>query len=386
MLLSVVMAAEPEKFRTDDNPDKSLPWYQIVPGEFPPANSAHAISGELILTNPTERLFQIRVDRDDSQDAGHLDLPLEAVMLPYGAVYYHGAPASLRDIPLGTHLYGQFYMRDPEDKTPPPDGQNNRKTQEIDFRRCFRLEDNFTYFARQNQTWQVEQVNLPEMKVTVSKQQDGKASGETLTYDLLSSTQVFTGSGFGKLQDLQAGQTVQLNVTWATLYGPGRVLEIWLDQASRDLATQHQLERHRNFIRQRGLAGWVDAVNDKDKVVTLTFFDGVEPALFDELTLINEEPHGWPFSGQEKDPKAPKGGICVARECLMTYDPVNDRKGGNILAIRKVPVQPGCSGIQIDVQCVMLLEGFRPGNYVRFYPATWKVLALPREEQFYARE
>jgi hypothetical protein len=34
----------------------------------------------------------------------------------------------------------------------------------------------------------------------------------------------------------------------------------------------------------------------------------------------------------------------------------------------------------------MLLEGHRPGRIVRFYPATWKVNALPREEQFYGRE
>ena len=34
----------------------------------------------------------------------------------------------------------------------------------------------------------------------------------------------------------------------------------------------------------------------------------------------------------------------------------------------------------------MLLEGFRPRRIVRFYPATWKVIALPREEQFHGRE
>ena len=102
--------------------------------------------------------------------------------------------------------------------------------------------------------------------------------------------------------------------------------------------------------------------------------------------VCQEEPHGWPFSKKEDDPKAPKGGIAVARECLMTYDPVNDRKGGNILAIGKVPLEPGSSGVQIKVKCCMLLEGHRPGRIVRFYPATWKVNALPHEEQFYGRD
>ena len=99
-----------------------------------------------------------------------------------------------------------------------------------------------------------------------------------------------------------------------------------------------------------------------------------------------EEPQGWPFSGAEDDPKAPKGGIAVARECLMTYDPLNDRKGGNILHIGTVPVEPGCSGVQIQVKCSMMLEGYRPKRIVRFFPATWKVDALPKEEEFNGRE
>jgi len=65
---------------------------------------------------------------------------------------------------------------------------------------------------------------------------------------------------------------------------------------------------------------------------------------------------------------------------------VNDRKGGNILHIVKVPVEQGSSGVQIKVKCCQLLEGFRPNRVVRFYPATWKVNALPREEQFHGRE
>ena len=76
----------------------------------------------------------------------------------------------------------------------------------------------------------------------------------------------------------------------------------------------------------------------------------------------------------------------MALPTLMTYDPGNDRKGGNILTFGKVPVVPGCSGVQIKVKCCMLLEGHRPGRIVRFYPATWKVVALPHEEQFHGRE
>ncbi len=41
---------------------------------------------------------------------------------------------------------------------------------------------------------------------------------------------------------------------------------------------------------------------------------------------------------------------------------------------------------QIQVKCDMLLEGSRPRKIVRFYPAGWPVVALPREEQYFGWE
>ena len=379
-------AADAPKFRTDDGADKTLPWFQLVDGKFPPANSAHAISGELISVDHLERRFHLRVDRDDSQQAGFMDLPLDSIMLPYGSIYYHGAPAALQDIPLGTHLHGLYYLKAADDKSSPLASAYRRVTSKAAFKRCFRLEDDFSHDARQKQMWKIDAVNLAEKKLTATLHRAGVTVGKPKLFDLLASTRVQMKNGGGTLKSLAAGQTVQINITWATLYGPGRILEIWLDEPSRQLATAQQLERHRDQVRDHGLPGWVSAVDDEAQIVTVTFFDGVDPKLFAELTGINEDPHGWPFSRREDDPKAPKGGIAVARESLMTYDPVNDRKGGNILAIGKTPIEPGNSGVQIKVKCCMLLEGHRPGRIVRFYPATWKVVALPHEEQFHGRE
>jgi hypothetical protein len=396
---SFLHAEDAPKFRTDaDGPvdankakkpkgkDGSLDWYQLVEGQFPPEGSAHAISGELIQVDHLERQFLLRVDRNDSQDRGVWDLPVDGVMLPYGSIYYHGSPAALQDIPLGTHLHGLFYLRAPDDKSPPPFGGAIRKTPEVDFRRCFLLEDDFSHYAKQKQLWKIDSVDLPTRKLVATLQGGGAAIGKPRTFDLLSSTRVMQGNGFGNLELLEPGQSVLFDLTWGTLYGPGRIVEIWLDEPSRQLAAVQQLERHRNHIRERGLAGWVDAVDDDAQIVTITFFGGVDPKLFDELTLVNPEPLGWPLSKSEDKPTAPKGTIAVARDSLMTYDPVNDRKGGNILDIKKIPVEPGSSGVRIRVQCDMLLEGYRPRRIVRFYPATWKVVALPREEQFQGRE
>lgn len=382
-------ADEVAPFRTDDNPDKSLKWYEIVEGKFPPPHSAHAISGELIQCDHPERRFHIRGDRDDRQHRGNYDVPLECTLLPYGSIYYHGAPAALQDIPLGTHLHGLFYVKDPSDKSPPP--PERTRAADWEFKRCLRLEDDFSFRVRRKQAWRIDEVDLAAKKLTctlvdVGQAGGGKPVGSPKTFDLLSGTRVHVGQGFGSLESIAVGQVVQFNITWATLHGPGRVLEIWLDEASRALAGSLQLAKHRDHVRDRGLPGWIEAVDNEKQIVTITFFDGVDQKLFEELRSIDEKPLGRAFTAPEDDPKAPKGGIAVARECLMMYDPYQDRKGGNILAIEEVPAEVGSSGVQIKVKCCMMLEGFRPGHVVRFFPATWPVKELPKEELFFGRE
>ena len=383
------IAAEPE-YRTDGGANKKLPWFKLVNGQFPPTDSAHYIQGELIKVDHPERQFVIRVDRNDSQDRGVWDLPLPLDMLPYGSIYYHGAPAALCDIPLGTHLHTWCYVKAESDSRPPLAVFHERISPEAAFRRCLRVEDDFTYRTRQKQVWKIESVDLNKKKLVATLIQDGKSVGEAKSFDLLGRTQVFLEQRLGTLESLAKDQLVQFNLTWVGLYGPGRITEIYVDESSRKLATKQQLECHRQHIMERGLPAWIDAVDDKKQIVTLTFFDGVDPALFDDLTKINPEPLGWPAAlfgkGGAKNDLAPKGTIAVAEESLLTYDPTNDRKGGNILKFTKVPVVPGCSGVQIQLECGMMLEGFRPTKIVRFYPASWPFISVPMEESYFGRE
>jgi len=410
--VSEIRAAEPPPFRTDaqgpfsaDEQKKLknkktehevLQWFQLEAGRFPPAGSGHAISGELTRVDHLERRFHLRVDRNDSQDRGVWDLPVDAFLLPYGTIHYHGAPAALEDIPLGTHLHGLFYMRAPDDATPPPDAGNNRKTPEVDFRRCYSLEDDFSRNLRRNETWKIESIDLLTKKLTAVLQADGSPEGKSQIFDLVGGTIVYEGRGFGTLEALTPGRQVLFNLTWSTLYGPGRITEIYLDETSRALAAERQIERHRNHVRERGLPGWIDSVNDKEETVTITFFGNVDPKLFDELTVLppppppgtlpaGTAPPGTTLSADGKPP-LPKGGLAAARECLMTYDPVNDRKGATIHEVKKVPAELGSGGVQMRVKVDMMLEGFRPRRIVRFYPPTWKVIAMPREEQFFGRD
>jgi hypothetical protein len=384
-LLFVLLAftslhAAPPPFRTDaDGPitkvverdGKPVEWFKLIDGQFPPEGSAHAVSGELIQVDHLERTFQLRVDRNDSQDRGHWDLPLGAVMLPYGSIWLHGAPAALQDIPHGTHLHGLFYTRDAEDKAAPPPTWYSRKTPEIDFRRCFRLEDEFTFHSRQKQTWKVSKVDLTAMKLHASLTTPGQPQGPEKTFDLLSHTQVFQGKQIADLKAIQPGQQVLFNLTWTTLYGPGRITHVWLDETARALATAQQLERHRNHIRERGLPGWITSVDDEAQQVTLTFFGGIDPLLFNE----------W----QDRN-KVSSGGLAVSMPSLMTYDPVNDRKSGKILEFKSIPLEPGSSGFQMKLQMDLMLEGYRPKRIIRFYPSSWPVNALPKEEQYFGRE
>lgn len=382
-----VKADEKKKNPKDKKPDDKPEWFQLVEGQFPPEGSAHSATGELIHVEHLNRRFQIRIDRNDSQERGIWDLPLDAAMLPYGSIWYHGAPAALQDIPLGTHLHGLFYLTDPDDKTPLPDTWYKRKTPEWEFRRCFRIEDEFSFHARQKQLWKIDSVDLETKKLTATLLEDsGKPAGDGKgkIFDLQNSTRVMKGNGFADLKALQPGQTILFNLTWVTLYGPGRITDIWIDEEARKLVSSQQLERHRNYIRERGLPGWVTAVEDEPQFVTVTFFSNVDAKLFDELKIkdLNAPP---PKDGSPP-PVEPRGGLAVARDTLMTYDPVNDRKTGSVLEVKKIPVEPGSSGVQLKLKMDMMLEGYRPKRIVRFYPETWKVIALPKEEECFGKE
>jgi hypothetical protein len=403
----ILPAAEKPPFRTDaDGPvlanekktknpkdrgaGEKPAWYALVAGEFPPSGSEHAITGELISVDHLDRNFRIRVDRGDHQERGVFDRPLYASLLPYASVWYHGQPAALQDIPLGTHLRGLFYLKDPSEKTPSNPGPFDKGLPtESEFQRCLRLEDDFTFHARQNQLWKIDSVDLETLKLTATLQSQGTGGkpGAPLTpktFDLQKRTRVFKGAGFADLSALAAGQTVLFNLTWATLYGAGRITDLWIDEQSRAMAGARQLEVHRQHLRERGLPGWITAVDDAQQMVTVIFFGGIDTSLFEEITI--KDPNAPPPRDGSPPPEEPIGRLAVALESLMTYDPVNDSKRASVMEVKKIPAEPGSSGVQVRLKMEMMLEGYRPRRLVRFYPPTWKVIALPKEEEFSGRE
>jgi hypothetical protein len=352
---TVVLAAE-TAYRTDGGNEK-LPWFKLKTGEFPPEGSAHYIGGELIGLDHINRTGTLRIDRTDAIRRSEWDRPLSFTMLPYGSLHFHGAPAEMRDIPIGTHLHGYFYV---EEKT-------TAKTANPIFDRAIRLEDDFSFHARQQRAWRVDAIDVNKGTLTVTgvgragTQPDTKATA----FQINAATRVWKGHAIGSLADVAAGQLVQVNLTVCTLKGPGRCTDIWLDDESRQIAASHQSEVFRQFQREHGLAGWVDEVDNEQGTVTVTLFAGLDAQLKRE------------FAGSDSLAAA------VAEENLRTYDQGSDRMRGELLDVQSSAPGTGNSGVRVKFKPVTLLEGFRPKRIIRLFSGKWKVDDIPKEERIY---
>ncbi len=344
------------------------PPFALKPREFPPPGTAHAVSGELIALDHVNRTGLLRPDRDDTQRRGDWDIARPFVLLPFGSLAFHGAPAELRDIPLGTHLHGQFYADDVPDE-PTPKGAKKKPAADKPpvYTRVLRLEDDFSFHAGQGRAWRVDAVAADAGTLTLTGvSREGKADPKPTVFKVGPTTRVWKGRGLGTLADVTAGLSgVQVNLTVCTLKGPGRVTDVWLDAESREVAAAHQREVHRLYQTEHGLAGWVTAVDNKTGVVEVTLFDGFEPKLLDRFT--------------PQDAVA----AAVAEASLRTYDQINDTKRGPIVGVERGPPGPGNSGVRVRFKPSELLEGFRPGRVVRLFSGAWKVDDLPREEHLY---
>lgn len=354
--------AEEPAYRTDENGDEKLPWYQTEPGKFPPADAAHYFAGELIEKDHVHRTGEIRVSRTDAQRRHHWDVPIEFRLLPYGSLKYHGALAALQDIPLNTHLHGWYFAKDKDEEQ--RKFYFNRESIESNFTKAIRLMDDFSYYDEQKKLFNVEAIDLETMKLTLRgvDTASGEADKEAFEVDVTPATRVFLGNQFVTLNEVKPGQKILYNLTWATLYGIGRCTDLWLDEESRELARNRQFEQHRLHIKYRGVPGWIDEVDNQNRIVTVTFFDGVDPHILEEFQV-----------------SGPVHGI-VAEPTLQSYDQVNDRKVGPVVDIRDVPKVPGSSGKQVSFKPILMLEGFRPGRIIRLTPVGWPMVAIPQEE------
>jgi hypothetical protein len=345
---------------------------RLKPGQFPAAGSGTYLAGELVVVDPVNRRGGIRLDGNGSER--YHDGPLHYfALLPCGTVSYNGAPAELRDIPLGTHVHGYFHLPPiGEEKTIPPLPKEQAQY-EIPQSHAISIEDDFSFYQRQGQTWKIEAIDLKKGKLhVVSTGKDAKDGIHgKYTFDIDPVTRVWKKRGLVDLDAVAAGQVVQLNLGWAQgwrdrEFGVG---DLWLDEESAKFATELQRRRHVRYEQQRWLPGWIDGVERNDYgggIVTITLFGGMDASLYRDL----------------KETKDTGFWVASAEKTLRTWFHRADRKVGQVLEWKEIDnPPPGSSGIQLRLKFAELLDGYRTGHCVRVKCERWAFVTMPPEER-----
>jgi len=322
-------------FRTDFA-NENLPWYAPKPGEFPPHHSDRRISGELISVD-----FIHRTGRFRRSKTGEL---IDFTMPPYGSVIYLNAEVDLRDVPLGTYFL--FFLNQ--------DAHGN-------FTRLATMEDQYTMDANHGFSYKLDEVDLAEGNLKLTKQNLAKNQPDAGHQELLisSGTRVWKGEQPIKLTDLAPGDELLFTLNGKDAQGRGRCADLFVGAETHKLTTQRERERHIAFIKPRGLPGWIDRVEGKK--LTVTLFSG-DPQTFKESYLD--------AFIVRKDVFA-----AVANDELRTYDPGPDESRCQLMEVRKGP--EGCygsSGVTLVLEAKLLLEGHRPGRILRVSPSDMRYM------------
>lgn len=379
-------------------PDKDEP-FRPEAGKFPPLEKAHAYRGELAFVDHANRRGSIRV-----QGSGMFFRtdPHPFAMLPYGMVRYRGAPADLRDVPLGTVMHVRAFLPpDPKTSAVPVLPVNNKK-QDANHNRgagifpaenhVLLLEDEPSHCLREGHVWKLKDVDVQNeagMIVACREPKSGgnaKANEEKLTFD--AATRIWRGRECLAVSELIAegiwptngkkslgGQAVHLGIVWKPtpdgVFARFHVSDIWLDDAAMQRAARNQTETHKAFIRSRWMPAWVDSVEYGKfgrATVTATLFGGMDATLYADF---------------KKDVPAMMNAVeNTLKHTHGAYGPAHMASRGSILDATKTKGEPplGSSGIQIRFETDLIIEGLRPTRVVRVRPSTWPQVQVPREE------
>ncbi len=350
---------------------------------FPAAEKAKSYRGELVFVDHVNRRGSLRLHVDDHYHEGRLH---HFAMLPYGEVYYRGAPADLRDIPIGTVLYGQFYLP-PDPKTSAVGVVNGNHVTAPKENHAILLEDGPSLCLREGKAWKLKEVEIHgsdgELIASLDRQEGGDGLGGEHKFTIDGATRVWRGRELLGIDELVNDgtwptdgnkqlddQTVQLSLAWHPryLYQQFHVADIWLDDAAMKTASERQSGRHIRHIRTRWMPARVEKITYGkfgQATVTATLFGGMSPSLYADFR---------PGMG---------GKMAAAENTLRTWWPDHDGMDGKIVAVETVDEDPprGSSGIQIKFEVPLILEGFRPGRVVRIRPQNWPNVKPPVEER-----
>lgn len=368
-------------------------------GKFPPLEKAHSYRGQLVFVDHANRRGSIRV-----QGSGMFfrNDPHPFALLPYAEVRYHGAPADLMDIPLGTVLHVRAFLPpDPKLLSVPVlpveskkiDANHNRGTGIFPAENhAILLEDEPSHCQREGVTWKLKEVEIKDGAGMITatcgpkKGGDAKTADEKMTFD--AATRIWRGRECLSIDELVAegawpkdgkkplnGQPVLLGIFWKPtpdgIFTRFHISDIWLDDTAMQRAARNQTETHKAFIRSRWMAGWIDAVEYGKfgrATVTATLFGGMDASLYADF----QKGTSAMMNAVEANLKHDHG----------AYGPGHMASRGSIVEVIKASEKPptGSSGIQIRFDTDLIIEGIRPGRVVRIRSGNWPMVNVPREE------
>lgn len=392
-------AADEPGNKTKEQGTRAAEPFRLEPGKFPPLDKAHAYRGELVFVDHANRRGSLRV-----QGSGvfRRNDPNPFALLPYGMVRYHGAPADLRDIPLGTVMHVlAFLPPDPKTSPVPVLPVNSKEIDASHYRgvgifpaenHVLLLEDEPSHCQRLGLIWKLHTVEVKEQEGMITSTRMPKQGGnpkpsvETMTFD--ASTRFWRGREVLNLDDLTAegtwptagkkalgDQTVLLGITWKPtpegVFTRFHVSDLWFDDASIQRAGKIQAETHKAFIRSRWMPAWVDSVEYGKfgrATVTATLFGGMDESLYADF---------------KKDvPAMMNAAENTLKHAGGHYGPAQLASNGSLTGVTRAAADllSGGSGIQIRFETDLIIEGIRPGRVVRLRPANWPLVEPPREE------
>ena len=374
------------------NQEQASAPFRPETGKFPPLEKAKAYDGQLAFVDHANRRGSLRVTGGELM---HSTAPQPFAMLPYGMVRYHGAPADLRDVPLGTMMHGRFYLPpDPKLSSVPVVTQPS-VTRPAE-NHAILLEDEPSFCLREGKVWKLKEVTVKGGKEgLIVAHRELKAGGEGKEVErqmrIDTTTRFWRGREQVGLADLIAegnwpadgkktldGQEVYLGLAWKPdgnwvrrTGNRQHISNVWLDPKAMQHASRHQTEVHRELVRCRWMPAYVDAVEYGkfgSATVTATLFGGMDPSLYADFKKgINGQ-----FAASEFNLKHAYG--TVTETLVANSGPIIDVKKQE----NDVPL--GSSGIQIRIKVTQIIEGARPGRIIRIRPMNWPDDAVPREE------